>query len=333
MARLRRIRRFQIENQRVEKKEPNSRDFNELSIAIALLAGLSAFLLKLIDYFNNHIIIVSDYFQIVVYLLVGLLLFEILIIFSFLISKGLLIVTKNKENLVKISKKLFQIAFEYPIYWGTITISVIFLDYLILQINHILLILYIVVAGIVVIWAIKDKLVNKLVKINQNIKKMPPLEYYQLLIILPIVFFILINLFAVAPSYLLMGSFSIEEPLQININNDIVTFVIKETGMTYSANYISLSKINANGSTFLQSIDNIKINSTQEAFSMNMHGIRLEPGVWYLNVNFSNLTSGNYLLHAEVTNDLTKNNTIFGVVKKSDDKLFYVAPKGSLNST
>ncbi len=130
-----------------------------------------------------------------------------------------------------------------------------------------------------------------------------------------------------------MGTFSIEEPLHSNINNAIITFVIKETGMTYSANYITLSKINANGSAFLQNIDYIKINSSQEAFSMDMHGIRLEPGVWYLNVNSSNLTSGNYLLHAEVTNDLTKNSTIFGVVKKSDDRLFYVAPKGSFNST
>ncbi len=178
MARLRRIRRFQIENQLVEKKETNSHDFNELSVAIALLAGLSAFLLKLIDYFNNHIIIVSDSFQIVVSLLVGLLLFEILIIFLFLISKGLLIAAKNQENLLEISKKLFQIAFVYPVYWGTIIISLFFLDFLVLQINQYVSLLYIVIACIVLIWTIKDKLLKR----TQTIEKISILNYCQLAI-------------------------------------------------------------------------------------------------------------------------------------------------------
>jgi hypothetical protein len=64
---------MQGENDRREdieqEKLQSSRDFKEITFAITLLAGLSAFLLKLIDYFNNHIITVSDYFQIIVFLI------------------------------------------------------------------------------------------------------------------------------------------------------------------------------------------------------------------------------------------------------------------------
>lgn len=52
-----------------------------------------------------------------------------------------------------------------------------------------------------------------------------------------------------------------------------------------------------------------------------MFGDFYEPN-YYLNVNSSNLSSGNYMLHAEVTFDPTKNST-FGTIVKQGDKLFY----------
>lgn len=69
MARSWRIRRFQVKSDRLEKKKlqiekeklESSHDFSETTLAITLLAGVSAFLLKLIDYFNNNIITISNY--------------------------------------------------------------------------------------------------------------------------------------------------------------------------------------------------------------------------------------------------------------------------------
>lgn len=129
------------------------------------------------------------------------------------------------------------------------------------------------------------------------------------------------------PQYLLLGSFQIEGFQQSDRNNDIITFRITETGMSYSANYINLYKMNIDTNIF-QFIDHITINKTQEALSQNklMRGIMSEPGIWYLNVNTSNLSSGNYILHAEVTDDISKK-SIFGTVKKNSDKLFYIAPR------
>ena len=41
-------------------KEKNLRDFEEITLAIAILGGLLAFLLKLINYFNENIIYWSE---------------------------------------------------------------------------------------------------------------------------------------------------------------------------------------------------------------------------------------------------------------------------------
>ncbi len=55
---------------------------------------------------------------------------------------------------------------------------------------------------------------------------------------------------------------------------------------------------------------------------------------YYFNLNTSDLSPGNYMVHAEVTFDITKNST-FGAGIKHDDKIFYIAPKkySACNST
>lgn len=158
--------------------------------------------------------------------------------------------------------------------------------------------------------------------------------YFALLVSFSIVMVVISSL--VVPSYLLMGSFSIDQFSQSNVGNDIMTFTIKETGMPYSANYIDLYEINASDKEIFERVDNIIINNTNPNFSRNntIFG-KIYEGVWYLNVNTSKLRPATYLLHAEVTNDLTKK-FIFGTIKKHDEKLFYIAPKNanySLNST
>ncbi len=49
---------------------------------------------------------------------------------------------------------------------------------------------------------------------------------------------------------------------------------------------------------------------------------------YYLNTNSSDLSSGNYMLHAEVTLDATKNST-FGTIIKHGDKLFYITARNA----
>lgn len=129
----------------------------------------------------------------------------------------------------------------------------------------------------------------------------------------------------IAPTYLLGGSYSIDVFPQSEINHDILTFTIKETGITSGRNFINLYKLDDNN--VFQDIDNITINYTQETPSKNkmMLGKKHE-GTWYLNLNTSNLSYGNYMLHAEVS----YNNLIsLGVFKKHADKLFYIPPKSA----
>ncbi len=141
------------------------------------------------------------------------------------------------------------------------------------------------------------------------------------------------------PSYILAGSFSIEEFPQSVDNVDNLTFTIKETGLPYNFNYISLYKINSD-SNLTQHIDTIIINRNKENRSNGtfMLGENFY-GIWYLVINASRLQckfqSGTYLLHAEVTNEVSENSTL-GLIQKHADKLFYLAPKSmncSLNST
>jgi hypothetical protein len=74
------------------------RDFEEMTLALALLAGLSAFLLKLVDYFNNNVISITDYFQPLIYTLVWVLLVELLFVLSFLVLKGYIISAKSEKK-------------------------------------------------------------------------------------------------------------------------------------------------------------------------------------------------------------------------------------------
>ncbi|KCZ73234.1 hypothetical protein ANME2D_00297 [Candidatus Methanoperedens nitroreducens] len=89
MARSRRIRGFQVKSERVEKEKLQiekeklriSNDFNQITLAISLLAGTWFFLSKLIDYLNNNILTQNDYFQSLVYFVLIFLLIELLTTF------------------------------------------------------------------------------------------------------------------------------------------------------------------------------------------------------------------------------------------------------------
>lgn len=151
-------------------------------------------------------------------------------------------------------------------------------------------------------------------------------------LVLSFVLLFFVNSFLVMPTYLLKDSYSIDVFPQSNTNSDFITFAIKETGFPYNNIYLTLNKFNATGN-LIRYVDNVTINRTKGAPSNNsfMLGENYE-GIWYLNINTSNLQPGNYILHAEVTDDPSKNNTIFGTFRKRSDKLFYIAPNSRVFS-
>lgn len=349
MARELELKKLQLLNRRVEnEKSQNSRDFKEITLAITLLAGVSAFLLKTVDYFNNNVIVLSDYLQLMVYFLVLLLLLEFSMVFLFLILKGYLLSTKSEsKEITNITQKLFKSIFILPILWIVFSIFTllsheIFKDPSKINNYNYIFNFYWIFASMIIIWiyvrlakiGLIKSLKNIRLKISQ-IKIKPLLKNFDfknqmILNFSPLIIFLillLVLLLLTAPFYLLTGSFSIEEFSQSNTNTGILTFKIKETGIAYSANYINLYKMNASDGNIFQYIDDIKINNTQENLSRNklMIGKKYE-GIWYLNVNTSTLQPGNYLLHAEVTNGLSEL-TVFGTIKKHDEKLFYIAPR------
>jgi hypothetical protein len=135
------------------------------------------------------------------------------------------------------------------------------------------------------------------------------------------------------PSYLLNGSFSIEVFPPSTIDNNPLTVIIKETGFSYNICFITLSKLNAANNS-LEQIDNITIPKENRSINELMFGGRYRKD-FYLNINTSNLSSGNYMLSAEVTDDPSRG-YIFGTIIKYTDKPFYISPKStnySFNST
>ena len=327
-----------IEEELQNEKLQNSRDFNEITLAITLLAGVSAFLLKTVDYFSTNVIVLSDYLQLTVYFLVLLLLLEFSMVFLFLILKGYLISIKSESKVIKsITQKLFKSIFILPILWIIFSVFTLLsyeifkdpnkinnynniFDFYWIFASMIILWIYVRLAKIYLIRSLKNILfkishikIKPLFK-NFDFKNYMILNFSPLIILLVLLLvLLLVAIVLTAPLYLLTGSFSIEDFSQSHTNT-IQTFKIKETGIAYSTNYIKLYKMNANDSNIFQYIDEITINNAQESLSRNkfMIGIKYE-GIWYLNINTSSLQAGNYLLHAEVTNGVS-DKTIFGTI-------------------
>lgn len=419
MARPRRKRRFHV-IERVEKekfqhdeeKSLISQDFNEITLAISLFAGIWIFLSKIIDYLNNNIVN-NNSFQVLAYLVLIFLFSELLIILFFILIKGYFISTRDMNpKLSAIAQFLLKNSLKYSILFSVLLIFKLFVDFIYknLDKNKIYNIQYdlftsIIIALFFVVFFyeyinfltleinsylktirkdpnmqknrgelrlkiltqkillqlnqyeltrqflnfISRKIIKTRVKINQDktskflsdMNKISSFlsflgEAYNKSIILFLLLIFFITAFFTMPTYLLTDSYSIDTFPQSNTNSDFITFTIKETGLQYNFIYITLNKLNSE-SKLMQYVDNVTINRTKEALSNNsfMLGENYED-IWYLNINTSDLQPGNYMLHAEVTDDSSKNNTIFGTIKKHTNKLFYIAPnsaKYSLNSS
>ena len=335
---------LKIEDEKLE----SSRDFKEITFAITLFGGLLAFLIKLGDYFNNNVVVISGYSLGIIYITIWLTFFVLVLLFPFLILKWYLVSTDNKNKfLINITQFLFGLMPVSILAWLISLISSIFISYYkntnidfnkysSILITIFLLIAIIVLTLIVLQRHFKNKPIISLNKIKNygplltNEKIANILNKINVIFVISVVFLLIFVLLSPFPAYLLTGSYSMEQFPPSNTNSDIITFTIKETGISYSNNFITLSKLET-GNGIFQKIDNVTINATHEKVSDNklMLGKNHE-GTWYLNLNTSNLTSGNYRLHAEVTADISKK-SIFGTIRKHDDILFYIPPKTELH--
>ncbi len=307
-------------------------DFEEITLAITLLASLSVVLLKVVDYFNNNTINISNYFQTTAQIVVYILLIDILIIVLFLMMKGYLISIKNQgKDLISFTKFLFGFSFALSIVSFIVSIMMLFFFQVFgtLTKNPYYMYIYSIFVIIVVFFVCLRLAENAINDWNFEPEKKSLAFYITMLIgcILTLFIFALLN---VGSSYLLMGSYSIDVFPQSNTNNDILTSTIKETGLSYNFNYITLFKLNS-GSSLKQYVDNVTINRTNESLSNNSFMLgEIYDGIWYLTINTSSLPSGTYLLHAEVTD--VPSSRFFGTTQKRADKLFYIAPRESNHS-
>ena len=340
-------------------------DLRELGLAITLLAGISALLFKIVDYFNNNIIYLSASALLFIRFFVFILMCEILIILLFLLTKGYIVSAPGKrlEKLKKISNGLHKLVFSFPIF--VLICSFLVVSYFFLTMNwrdnisdtlDILLFCILVIISISLsIYLLFDlkfdlkrvplkktkesfkKVINELICIFQSPDEQK--KFYFGVFLTTILYFILLILLIfglfLIPSFLLCGSHSIEIIHFSDSNTDIMSVAIEDTGLPSGRCYIILYRVNNSNENLFQSIDNITLQELVEKPSKYMTG-KKKDGIYYLFINTSNLPPDNYLLNAEVKYNVIENFDLFEATKR-DNKLFYLPPKNktvtALNQT
>ncbi len=334
-----------------ESKDYGDNGYNEITLSIALLGGLAVILLKVIDYSSNQSLEFDSLSKPPLYFLIGFLLIELLIILLFFIFKGISVYTVGSEKFEQYAGILFKFSFIFAFGWIIASILTVFFKLIYspkdwygpIVIGYVLILLITVVITVTIVSTYEIKTLNK---IKEKFKNSPNyLKNIFILIVLSIsliIFFV--NSFGLVSQYLLTGSYSIEE---FSDNADILTFTMKEKGISYDLVEVKLYKLNSsrinnsNKSLLNDNINNIQIyrnNNGEPTYSDYLWGANINT-VWYLNIiNISNLSSGTYLLHVEVKNNLTDNSVIgigilerfadkIGVSKRTAEKLFYIPPK------
>lgn len=353
----------------------DDKGYNEITLSIALLGGIIVVLLKVIDYSNNQSLEVDSLSKPALYGLMIFLLIELLIIFLFFIFKGISVYTieepqtgtdnnSKKKNFEQIAGELFKISFIIAFMWiiaSILTVSFKLITptqgdlyefvfslfgYSLVVFGYSLILLITVFITVTTIST--SKIIEILNKIIEKFKNSTTyLKFFfslKFLIIFIILFVLFVSSFSLVSQYLLTGSYSIEEFSPSIDNPDIRTFTMKEKGISYNLTEVMLFKLNSSYPTI--SGDLRKDNIDNITAYRNIEKEKLKPScylwvtnfntVWYLNIiNISNLSSGTYLLHAEVRNDLN-DNSVFGILKTTADKiglskriaekLFYIPP-------
>lgn len=334
----------------------DDKGYNEITLSIALLAGIIAVLLRVIDYSNNQSLEMDYLSKPPLYVLMIFLLLELLIIFLFFIFKGISVHTADKcgkNRFIPISGDLFKISFVMAFMWIIASVMIVFfkLIYLpkdshdpIIWRGYVLIFLITVaITGIIVSISEFETLNN----IREKFKNPSAHSNFFFILIFLIIFFIIfvISSFSLVSQYLLTGSYSIEEFSQSFDNPDIIVFTMKEKGIGYDLIEVELTKINSSDINIPyefrmnKSIDFLIIYRHTEKQSNCLWGGDYDM-VWYLGViNISKLSPGTYLLSAQVKNNLTDNLTDnfpsgilnefssrIGISKRIAKKLFYIPP-------
>ncbi|MGB8215752.1 MAG: hypothetical protein WCE94_00460 [Candidatus Methanoperedens sp.] len=277
-------------------KEEQTKDIEEIVVVIGLLGSIFAALLKISDYSNNNFL--SKPMSNIAYILVSFLLSVLIFIFIFLILKSLLLFSR-KRNVEIPSFLQFQ-------------------------------------TSLSCIETVKKLIMEKRLYISITL----------FIFLCGVVYYLGLPLFVIS------GSYSIEEFLQPNDDN--ITLIIKETGLMYSQNHVLLYKMDTIDVDNFWKIDNLTIiynnvsnsNSTFGSNDLNVSTTELpsgnnsitysqkkfmvgstdQAGRWYININTTNLCSGNYKLQSQVTIDELELKT-FGTINKFTNKMFYIPPK------
>jgi hypothetical protein len=291
--------------------------------------------LKVIDYSNNQSLEFDASLKPLVYGLIGFLLIELLIIFLFFIFKGVsaYVDSIRQKELESVARELFILSFIIAFGWFIASVLTLFVKRLNLAeflswsgVVGYILDLFITIGIIKAFFSteIKNlKMTRKFIKHNFFI------TILFLIILSTDIFFILV------PQYLLTGSYSIEDVSPPIDNPDMLTFTMKEKGITYNLTEAMLIKLNSSYPGISNDFrkDNIdyiiayrNTDKDKQKTSCYLWVTNINK-VWYLNIiNISNLSSGTYLLVAVVRNDLTDSSTI-GVSKRIAQKLFYIPPE------
>ena len=317
-------------------------DLKELTLAITLLAGISAVLLTIVDYSNKNIISETNFS--IVYLLVLVLILEVVIVVLFLLLKGYSIwpIKKKRRNISKnLSGCVGIMMFFIPIFvliwiflavafsvfakdWDLSSTKIHWCNFGIVILSA-LATLYL--GGVDLEW-----LKNIVKQISLKIKPQKKFTErlfdlpFRWLIILVYIFLILVFILSLfqTTAFLLCGSYSTEVTHFPDANTDIMSLTIKDTGIPSGRCYIELQGVNNSNENLFQLVDNITLQESVKNSSY-MTG-KKKGGIYYLFIDTSNLPSDNYFLHAEVTVSLVRDFDLF-TLKKYDDNLFYLPPK------
>lgn len=315
------------------------KDLGIFGIAITLLAGLSAILLKLVTYSNNNTI--SAITSIMIRFLVIFLLLEALIILLFFLTKGYLFSTRGNisEEIVKISYLLQKAIFLLP--FTTIVYFFLSISYFLVTnnlripdwIDTPLIYIFAIASGILYIWLLlreyplKKWINEKIEKIQRKDKKSALrgcLDFLNTIILASVISLILFALLFQTSVFLLCGSYSIEINHFPDSNAEVMSLTIKDTGIPSGKCYIHLYRVNDSNDNLFQPIDRITLQESVQKPSKHMTGEK-EGGVYYLFIDTSSFSPDYYFLHAETS--FTSQGFNLFVSKKCDDELFYLPPK------
>ena len=312
-------------------------NLKELTLAITLLAGISAVLFKIIDYFNKNI--VSETISPIMRFLVFFLILEVVIVVLFLLLKGYSIWPMKEEGLDTLKTlsgvcgtMMFFTPILILIYISlAVTLSIFTKDRGLstTEIQYIVIFsaLTTLRLGGVDLGCLKNvfkKIYSKIKTLKKFIKQFLSLLFQHFIILICI--FIVVSAFIIflfsTTTFLLCGSYTIEITHFPDDNTDIMSLTIKDTGIPSERCYINLCRINKSNESIFQATDNIILNGSAN-ISEYMTGDKRD-GIYYLFIDTSDLPSDNYFLHAEVT--LFKHKCL-PESKKYDGKLFYFSHK------